>query len=565
MRAPPLLALTLLVACRSSSPPTPVAPSLAAFGEELRREVLAVAPGVHLALGYGLASSILLEGTDGVVVVDTLESVDAARPVKAAFDRIARGRPVKAILYTHNHPDHVFGASVFAEGAHPEVIAHRRTVDELDRLLSVIRPAIYRRSMRQFGSLLPPSEVPNAGIGPRLAYHDRQRVGALRPTRVFTGERLALELAGLKLELRLAPGETDDQIFVWLPEKRVLLCGDNFYHSFPNLYTIRGTSYRDPLAWVASLDAMRALRPRVLVPSHTRPIVGEREVLATLTRYRDAIQYVHDQTVRGMNLGLGPDELAGRVRLPEELARLPYLAERYGTVAWSVRGIYAGYLGWFDGNATQLFPQPPRARARRLARLAGGAGVLLREGRRALDEGDPQWAAELADAVLLLDPGSGPARAIRASALRALAARQENANARSYYLSQALETEGRLRIGAPRTTQPEVVRSVPLEAIFRAMTVSLDPARAAGLDRKVAFRFPDAGESYTLHVRNRVAALSRGEDADVEVVAEVNANVWKELVAGLRSPLFTFLSGEVKVRRGSLVALLGVLRLFRPD
>jgi alkyl sulfatase BDS1-like metallo-beta-lactamase superfamily hydrolase len=230
-----------------------------------------------------------------------------------------------------------------------------------------------------------------------------------------------------------------------------------------------------------------------------------------------------------------------------------------------VRGIFSGILGWFEGNATGLFPHPPRERARRLARLAGGAGVLLREGRRALAEGDPQWAAELADSLLLLDPGSGQARAIRAGALRALAARQGNANARSTYLTQALEAEGRLRIGAPRTAQPEVVRGIPLEAIFRAMTVSLDPERAAGLDRKLAFRFPDAGEAFTLHLRNRVAELSRGAAQDAEIEVEIAASVWKELVAGLRSPIWTFLSGEVKVRRGSLLGLIRVLRLFRPD
>ena len=107
----------------------------------------------------------------------------------------------------------------------------------------------------------------------------------------------------MKLELVHAPGETNDQLFVWLPEKRVLLPGDNFYRAFPNLDTIRGTLYRDVLQWVESLDRMRERRPEHLVPSHTRPLSGADAIHAALTDYRDAIQFVHDQTIRGINRG----------------------------------------------------------------------------------------------------------------------------------------------------------------------------------------------------------------------------------------------------------------------
>ena len=220
--------------------------------------------------------------------------------------------------------------------------------------------------------------------------------------------------------------------------------GDNIYKAFPNLYSIRGTLYRDVLAWAQSLDKMRAIKPSYLVPSHTRAISGQDEVYQTLTAYRDAIQFVHDQTIQGINQGLTPDELVELVKLPPSLAEHPYLQEYYGKVEWSVRGIFSGYLGWFDGDAATLEPASPEERAMAMASLAGGADGLVKAARDALAEHKHAWAAELASHSIRLDPDSTAAKQIKADALRALGRRQLNPNARSYYLTQALELEGKV-------------------------------------------------------------------------------------------------------------------------
>ena len=362
---PALLGLAaVLAACdQGAQPPkraeAPAHEKLAAHSIEFRPEVITVAPGIHVAVGYGLANSILIEGADGVIVVDTLESVDAARRVKAEFDRLTR-KPVKAVVYTHYHSDHVNGAAVFAGADKPEIISHAETDHQIDLLLGLTAPAIYIRSMRQFGALLPKEMLVNDGIGPHLDFTRDKAIGLLRPTRTFSGET-TLTIAGVTLQFVHAPGETEDQIFVWLPERKVLLAADNFYKSFPNLYTIRGTAYRDLRLWVASLDRMRELGAEFMIPSHTRPITGADEIRRRLTNYRDAIQFVHDQTVRLMNQGLTPDDIAERVRLPPHLADDPWLQEFYGTVAWSVRSVFTGYLGWYSGVARDMFPPAPPA------------------------------------------------------------------------------------------------------------------------------------------------------------------------------------------------------------
>ena len=171
------------------------------------------------------------------------------------------------------------------------------------------------------------------------------KTGPLPPTKTFSGDRLALTIAGVRLELLHTPGETNDGISVWLPDTRVLLTGDLFLKAFPNLYAIRGAAPRPVMAWVGSLTGLIALGAGHVVPGHTRPILGATSARDALTAYRDGIKSVFDQTLEGMRKGERPDELVANVKLPPHLAGSPYLQEYYGTVEWSVRAIYSDHLG----------------------------------------------------------------------------------------------------------------------------------------------------------------------------------------------------------------------------
>ncbi len=253
--------LLMLTGCSGKKPVTAIgidSRELAEHTAEFKQEIIKVTDGVYVATGFGLANSILLEGQDGVVIVDVMESVEAAIPVKSAFDNITK-KPVKAIIYTHYHADHVFGAGIFTENKNMDVYSHKKTLDELDRVTAVTQEITYKRAMRMFGTFLKNGELENCGIGPFLKFNDKTTMSYIRPNKTFSDETLKVSIADINLELLHAPGETDDQIVVWLPDKKVLIGADNYYKSFPNLYTIRGTSYRDVLAWVRSLDKMRLL------------------------------------------------------------------------------------------------------------------------------------------------------------------------------------------------------------------------------------------------------------------------------------------------------------------
>ena len=189
-------------------------------------------------------------------------------------------------------------------------------------------------------------------------------------------------------------------MFVWFPELSALMPGDNFYTTFPNLYTIRGTSHRDVIGWVNSIDKMRSLDPQYLFPSHTMPVVGE-EISNALIIYRDGMQYIHDQTVRLMNKGLTPDQIVDELDLPQNLKESPYLAEFYGTVRYSVRSIFNGYLGWFSGDLADLDPLNIDERSQKISDLVGGNENLFSELTRASDADEHQWVLELSNMLIL--------------------------------------------------------------------------------------------------------------------------------------------------------------------
>ena len=424
---------TIFVMHAAAQPP---AEKLAAHTEEFRQEIIEVTDGVHVAVGYALANSILIEGDDAVIIVDVTESPAAAEEIKAEFDKIT-DKPVAAIIYTHNHTDHIMGAKVFAGDDAPEVYAQADLRDNVRHIYEEVTPAIFARSIRQFGVPLAADVFLNCGIGPRLRVGTGGLASYIEPTKTFE-DRLETEIAGVRVVLQHAPGETDDQLYVWLPDKKTLLPGDNFYKSFPNLYAIRGTRYRDVREWANSLDKMLAEGDiEHLVPSHTRPISGAAEIKETLSNYRDAIRHVYDATIKGINAGVDPVALSQQVELPEKLADQPYLQEFYGTVPWSVRAIYAGTLGWFDGNATNLFLLPAKEHAEKMATLAGGVDKLRATAEAALDDGDAQWAAQLADHLIALDAADQHAKDLKAAAFEQLAQQQTSANGRNYYLTQA--------------------------------------------------------------------------------------------------------------------------------
>lgn len=395
-----------------------------------------VTGGVWHVLGMGHSNAVIVEGNHSVLLIDTLDTLERGQQLLSLI-REKTGKEVGTIIYTHGHPDHRGGAGAFLEHD-PEIIAFAPKTPALERS-EMLLDIQNKRGGRQFGYALSDEENISQGIGRREGMVYGEHRAFVPPATVYREEKVVREIDGIRVEMVRLPGETDDQIMVWLPQREVLCCGDNYYGCFPNLYAIRGGQYRDLAAWLNSLEVLKSFPARHLLPGHTAPVSGNEKIREVLDNFSRAIDYILTKTLEGLNDGKSEDQLAAEIRLPEELACLPYLGEYYGCVEWTVRAICTAYLGWFDGNPTHLHALAPKEHARKMTALIGGTQAVLKAAGKAFEEGEYQWCLELCDLLLEENPADGDVRRLKAGALEKIADFETSANGRHYYLACARE------------------------------------------------------------------------------------------------------------------------------
>lgn len=430
---------------------TPQTRQLIERNNEFRKEIIQLADNVYTASGYDASNITMIIGDDGVVLIDAGKFTHNSEEVYAEFRKIT-DKPITGIIFTHGHGDHTQGVPAFLKDNTPRIWAAESfgRENEFPTAAGFVNP----RGHRQNGMTLAPEVRINNGVAP-LVYPGGKFVGGDEQEKKAKSQYIPFDksaitnfvvedvetitISGITLDLIRTYGETHDHLVIWYPEQKIIFPGDQFYRSFPNLYAIRGTEYRDVLKWIDALDTVLKYPAVAMAQGHTRPVIGAEAVKSAVTNMRDAIKYTFDKTIEGMNLGMTPDELVEYAVLPEPLASDPNLVQFYGRQEWAIRNIFNGYMGWFDGNATTLRPLAPKAEAQRFAKLVGGVEKLEMAAREALAEGDYQWAAELADRLIALDSAEREYKLLKADALNGLADNLETATGRNYYNTSANE------------------------------------------------------------------------------------------------------------------------------
>jgi alkyl sulfatase BDS1-like metallo-beta-lactamase superfamily hydrolase len=584
-----MLAATSASAAERTPPSVPIHPTLLEKYEEFSPPaVLEVTEGVYVARGYNRNNPTLIEGVNGLIVVDPGESIPAAQAAKAAFDAelddIFDRKPVKAIIYTHHHDCHINGASVFADEK-TEIIAHENLMRNLfDEWYGQIYPSRVDGGIKMTGMLFQDAPVTREGGGWYAGYvlagpQIPGPSGFLPPTKTVTDE-LKTVIAGIEFNLVAAPGETQDIVFVWLPRQKVLIQIGILYEAFPALNTLRGSGQRNPLDYVKSLKMMRSLNAEHLVALHgPNPITsGEDEVRGYLTNFSDAIQFMHDQTVQYLNRGFTPGEITDSLVLPPHLADSPYLQETYGSKQFNIYHIFRFYRGYYTGEVRDLFQQSPTREAEMSAELAGGVDALAAKAEDARLRGDLEWALRLADDVLLLQPGNAAAFGTKTAAMLALAETTMNSQVRNVLLSDYLLMTGQvppqLPFGNPMaifaTMSDNAVQLMPIAAAHRIMAVMLNAAKSMETDVVVELRLTDvkkndrrASDRVILQVRRGVLEVDPPSTTSGELVISTASLTWKQLILGKVAPGDAVADGRVVVSGGTPADFYSFMELFR--
>jgi alkyl sulfatase BDS1-like metallo-beta-lactamase superfamily hydrolase len=505
-------------------------------------------PHAWCLVGNGLSNQTFIEGPEGLIAVDTGESVEEMAAALRALRQVTQ-RPVVAVIYTHFH--YINGTTALAHDAASRwpdvpVWAHAGVAGNRLRAAGEYSPTAERGLVHQFGLLLPAEGqdgLLDVGLGRffRNPAHAPYTVGYAAPTHTIDQPTEA-RIAGLQVHFHPAPSDSNDSVTLWLPE--LGLCVNNLlWPCLFNVFPIRGEPYRDPTVLLHGLDQVRTLPVDHLVGAHGPPMSGRDTVAQALTVYRDSIQFMWDQTVRSLNRGLTGPELAHAVAPPAHWQDQYYTRQAYGLMEHHLRQIRQGLVGWFDGDESTLFALPTGERAARLIQGFGGRAEVRRQAEAALQADDLRWALELASWLVRADPGLAPATGVGladaadhqllATALRSVAQRTTAQNLRNWCLTRALELEGRLdlaRFRQHRFRSSELLANPPTTFV-PVLRVLLDPARAAGLDDHLAWCFDD-GSRTGLHIRHQVAVPTDGAGAALQL--HLSADTWASVLAGKR-------------------------------
>ena len=468
-----------------------------------------VREGIWQLRGFDLSNITLIQGKTGWIVVDTGTSRETSAAAMAFARQHLGAQAVSAVVYTHSHVDHFGGvlgviSAEEARARHVPIVAPAGFMEEATSENVLMGRAMARRAMYMYGSRLPASAtgLVDNGLGKAVPFG---RVGILPPTLLVQQPREEHVIDGVRFVFHNVPGSEAPSEFTFaLPELQAFCGAELMGHTLHNLYTLRGAKVRDAMRWVGYLDAslQQVQGSEVVFTQHHWPVWGAERIRGFIEHQRDAYQFIHDQTVRGMNAGLTAPEIAEALKLPTAVQQDFAVHGYYGTVKHNVKAVYQRYLSWYDANPANLWRLPPSPAGERYVRLAGGADALLAHAREAYDAGDYRWVAEVVNHLVFADPTNDAARELQADALEQIGYQAESATFRNAFLMGAQE----LRNGTlPSTPAPRggTLEAMTIDQIFDLIAVSLRSEDVGGLQAELNITVTDTGEEWVLGLSNR--------------------------------------------------------------
>jgi alkyl sulfatase BDS1-like metallo-beta-lactamase superfamily hydrolase len=515
-----------------------------------------VTDGIHQLRGFDIANMTLIDSDSGWIVVDPLTSTESASAALAFARQHLGDKQVAAIIFTHSHIDHfggalgVISAEEVAARSIP-VIAPEGFLEEATSENVMVGTAMARRSAYQFGKDLQRSAkgLVDTGLGKAVAYGS---FGILAPSLLISKPTEEHVVDGVRLVFHNVPhSEAPAELSFSIPERKAYCGAEILAQTMHNLLPVRGAKVRDTLLWAGYLqDALDQLGDtEIYFASHNWPIWGKPRIAEFIRAHRDVYKYTHDQSVRLINAGYTPREIADEIRLPESLQKQFGARGYYGDLRHNAKAVYQFYIGAYDGNPANLDPLPPSESATRYLELIGGADKAVAAAQSAFDQGDYRWVAELLNQVMFAQPDHLPARELLIRTYEQMGYAAEAATWRNSYLTAASELrQGPPKTGVDRSRFIDVLSQTPVERFLEAMAAGLNGPDAEGVNLSINLVLSDSNESFVLWIENAVLHHRRGgPDANANATLKLSKAMFVQLMAGTAGATDLLLSSEVDV------------------
>ncbi len=484
---------------------------------------------VYCAIGNTNANSAMIIGDTGIIVIDTAESEATGNWDYDLFKTVpgVAERPISAVIYTHDH--YCGGTTAYVGEGNPNnvpIIAHELLAAAKFGTTAMNVPSMAMRATRQFGNVLP-QEGPDALIGAGMGRFQanpadtEQKSGFILPNTNIpaSDEFTEMTIDGVRIQFWPLVSDSIASMNMWFPDMKMALT-NQVWNAFYNIYPLRGQIFRDPNSIIKGIDICLSWQPEYHVACHGMPMIGAEECQRGISLFRDSLQFLNDQTLRGMNLGLTPDEIVRSITFPDEI--IEAVRPLYGDPEYYIRGIYSGMVGWFGNDAIELHPVSKEFESKKFVEAMGGVDAAVAECENVLGDEQWSWAATLATHVLRVDPENADATRIKAEAFRQMGYRSKDSSSRNWYLTEALRLEGKvgelpwaggamMLAGGYATGEKNY--------FIQVLGINLNPEKAKGVNKTLTFNFTDTGDVETMSIHSCVAQSIRGaiESPDVEL------------------------------------------------
>ena len=521
--------------------------------------------------GFDIANMTVIEGDSGLILIDPLTTAEVSRAALELYYAHRPHKPVVAVIYTHSHVDHYGGVRGVIDEADVKagkvrVIAPAGFMEAVSGENVLAGPPMARRAQFQFGTMLPRGArgQVDAGLGKSVA---RGTPGLIAPTQSIAKAVETHTIDGIEIVFQLAPEtEAPAEMHMFYPQLGVLNMAENACPLLHNFIPLRGAVARDPRIWAKYIgDAIAMYGPKTmfLIGQHHWPTWGNSKIIDYLEAQRDLYKHIHDQTLRYMNRGWRPAEIAEVIDLPAGLAERWTVRGYYGSVSHNVKAVYQRYLSWYDANPCNLHPLPPAPAARKFVEYMGGAAAVIERARKDFDKGEFRWVAQVMKEVVYAEPENKEARALCADALEQMGYQAESATWRNAFLYGAQELRhGVFQMPVRPGMGADTIAGLTSDVFFDLLAIRLDAKKAAGQSLVVNWRFTDRNETLVLTLKHSTLTHRMGEiaaNADVSVTttrATMDAIVMRKLTIpdALASGALQ-LQGEIQ-KLGALFAMM---------
>lgn len=521
-----------------------------------------VTDGIYQVRGYDLSNITFIKGETGWIVFDPLISQETA---KAALDFVNEQlgeRPVVAVIYSHSHIDHFGGVRGIVNeedvaAGKVQILAPDHFTEHAVSENVIAGNAMGRRAIYMYGALLPRNEFGgvNGGLGQTTS---TGLATLIKPTDTITKTGDERTIDGIKMVFQYTPGtEAPTEMNTWFPDKKALWMAENTTNTMHNILTLRGAQVRDALIWSSFLNETIEKwgdQVEVKFQSHHWPMWGKEDIVNYFKKQRDMYKYTHDQTVRLMNMGYIGSEISEMIAFPESLDKNWSTRGYYGTLRHNSRAVYQRYMGWYNGNPSDLNNLPPADAAKKYVEYMGGEDAVLQKAQSDFDKGEYRWVAEALKQVVFANPDSEKGKALLADTYEQLGYQAESGPWRSEYLQGAFE----LRNGVPSTggvvtASPDVIKNMPPTMLFDYLSVRINPEKAAGKTFSINIDFTDLKEKYTLSMENSVLNYTSKVADKADASLTLSKSTLDDIQLGNITLEKAIADGDVKVNGDSQV------------